>query len=132
MNAQKRLEVSLLLLRHSVFLVMFVWALDKFVNPGHGKKVFAYFYKIPNIADSALFALGAAQILLVLAFVAGFKKRLSYGLVMLFHGASTFSSYAMYAKPWDNLLFFAAWPMLAACVALYLLREQDRLFTLKS
>ena len=26
-----------------------------------------------------------------------------------------------------NLLFFAAWPMLAACLALYLLRDYDRL-----
>ena len=27
----------------------------------------------------------------------------------------------------DNLLFFAAWPMLAACFALYLLRDLDTL-----
>jgi putative oxidoreductase len=31
----------------------------------------------------------------------------------------------------DNLLFFAAWPMLAACIALYLLRDQDTLLTVK-
>lgn len=29
----------------------------------------------------------------------------------------------------DNLLFFAAWPMLAACFSLYLLRDQDTLGT---
>jgi putative oxidoreductase len=31
-----------------------------------------------------------------------------------------------------NLLFFAAWPMLAACFALYYLRESDTLGTFSS
>jgi hypothetical protein len=37
-----------------------------------------------------------------------------------------------YLNPWEpnNLLFFAAWPMLAACFSLYLLRELDTKFTL--
>ena len=43
------------------------------------------------------------------------------------HAVSTFSSYQQYINAWDNLLFFAAWPMLAACVVLYLLREADTL-----
>jgi hypothetical protein len=30
----------------------------------------------------------------------------------------------------SHLLFFAAWPMLAACAALYLLRDRDNRFTL--
>jgi hypothetical protein len=29
-----------------------------------------------------------------------------------------------------NLLFFAAWPMLAACIALFLLREHDTLLSI--
>ena len=33
----------------------------------------------------------------------------------------------MYLEPFDHLLFFAAWPMLAACFALYLLRDDDTL-----
>lgn len=42
--------------------------------------------------------------------------------VLLLHGISTLSSYRQYLDPFNNLLFFAAWPMLAACFALYLLR----------
>jgi len=34
-NIQKRLEWSLLSLRVTIFIVMFVWTLDKFVNPAH-------------------------------------------------------------------------------------------------
>ena len=61
--------------------------------------------------------------------MAGFLKRFSYGIVLLMHGVSTVSSYQQYLAPYDgaNILFFAAWPMLAACLALYLLRDDDRL-----
>jgi hypothetical protein len=33
--------------------------------------------------------------------------------------------------PFDNLLFFAAWPMLAACITLYLLRDLDTLWAMQ-
>ena len=46
------------------------------------------------------------------------------------HAGSTFSAYAQYYDVFNNLLFFAAWPMLAACAALYLLRDADTKFTL--
>jgi hypothetical protein len=36
MNAENRLPLALLLLRLSVFVVMFVWTVDKFVEPQHG------------------------------------------------------------------------------------------------
>jgi putative oxidoreductase len=67
---------------------------------------------------------------LVLAFLVGFKKRITYGLVLLLHAGSTFSSFTKYIDTFNNLLFFAAWPMLAACLALYLLRDEDTKFTL--
>jgi putative oxidoreductase len=51
-------------------------------------------------------------------------KRFTYGFVMIVQGVSTFSSWAKYTID-INLLFFAAWPMLAACIALYLLRDHD-------
>jgi hypothetical protein len=60
----------------------------------------------------------------------GFKKQFSYGAILILHSISTFSSYSNYLDPWNNLLFFAAWPMLAACFSIYLLREQDKAFSL--
>jgi len=45
------------------------------------------------------------------------------------HGISTLSSWPRYIAAFDNLLFFAAWPMLAACVALFLLRDSDTLLS---
>ena len=40
MGNEKRLRISLLLLRLGVFVVMFVWTLDKFVAPDHAARVF--------------------------------------------------------------------------------------------
>ena len=126
-DTRARLQWSLVALRLGVFIVMLVWTLDKFVNPQHASQVFAAFYGLPGLGTAALYALAVAELGLVLAFVAGWRKRWSYGLVLVLHGVSTLSSWPQYLAPWDNLLFFAAWPMLAACLALYLLRDHDRL-----
>ena len=127
-----RLAYSLLLLRLSVFIVMAMWTLDKFLNPEHTARVFEKFYLIANLSSVAAYTIGGLQALVILAFVFGIKKRLSYGLVLLMHTVSTVSSYERYFDPWtgSNLLFFAAFPMLGAIAALYLLREQDRLFSI--
>jgi len=67
-------------------------------------------------------------------FAAGIARTWSYGLVLLMHAVSTFSSWKQYLDPYTgaNLLFFAAWPMLAALVALFLLREHDTLLSVRS
>jgi len=127
MPHERRIATALLLLRLGVFLVMFMWTLDKFVNPGHAAGVFAGFYGLEGLGPPIMTALGVAELVLVLAFVAGLAKRWTYGAVAVLHGISTFSSYQQYLDPFANLLFFAAWPMLAACVALYLLRDLDTL-----
>ena len=129
----KNLPLSLLLLRLGVFIVMIMWTIDKFINPGHAAAVADKFYGMPaDLGTTLFYVIGALQLALVLAFVAGFKKRFSYGAIMLMHGVSTLSSFAIYLDPWgsSNLLFFAAWPMLAACVALYLLRDYDSMLTI--
>lgn len=125
-----RLQTSLLTLRLGVFIVMFVWTMDKFVNPGHSVVVFEKYYGLGS-SDLISYLLGTVQLLLVLAFVTGIKKRFTYGLIFLMHGGSTLSAYAKYADPFNSLLFFAAWPMWAACFTLYLLRDADVKFTIK-
>jgi putative oxidoreductase len=124
-----RLTISLLSLRIGVAIVMGIWALDKIVKPEHASRVFENFYGISGLGRGAFLSLGLAQLLLVGAFVAGISKRLTYGAVLVLHAISTFSSYQQYLDPFSNLLFFAAWPMLAACLSLYLLRDRDTLWT---
>lgn len=120
----KHLELSLLLLRIGVFIVMFAWTLDKFIAPEHAARVYESFYLIGGIGTAVMYSIGAIEMIIILAFVAGMWKRFTYGFVMIVHGVSTFSSWAKYTID-INLLFFAAWPMLAACIALYLLRDHD-------
>jgi hypothetical protein len=129
-DLKNRLQNSLFALRLGVFIVMFIWTMDKFVNPGHSVVVFEKFYGIGS-STMITYAVGALQLLLVLAFVTGIKKRFTYGLIFLMHGGSTLSAFAKYADPFNSLLFFAAWPMWAACFALYLLRDADVKFTIK-
>lgn len=129
MNSDRRISVALLLLRLSVFLVMLMWALDKFFNPGHAVEIFKSFYFIGGLSNVPIYIIGAIQLVIFLAFVAGFQKRWTYLLVLFIHSATTFSSFPLYFSPFQNLLFFAAWPMLAACFTLYYLRDFDTLYT---
>ena len=127
----KKLQLSLLFLRLSVFLVMFMWTIDKFINPGHAAKVYEKFYFIAGLESVVMYVIGAIEITLLLLFVAGYKKKVTYGVVLALHAVSTLSSFKQYLAPFDgpNLLFFAAWPMLAACFALFIMRDQDKMWS---
>ncbi|MGE3759770.1 MAG: hypothetical protein AB7H97_18530 [Pseudobdellovibrionaceae bacterium] len=129
----QRLKISLFGLRLGVFMVMLFWTLDKFVRPDHAVAVFEGFYAIPGLGEVIMKGLGGLELILIAGFLIGFKKRFTYGAILLLHGISTFSSYKQYLAPFEkvNLLFFAAWPMFAACIALYLLRDEDTMFTVK-
>lgn len=126
------LPLSLLLLRMGVALVMGIWTFDKIINPDHAGAVFKNFYGLGAVGEQALLAIGVVEALIVLAFLAGLFKTITYGAVLLMHMVSTISSWRQYLEPFDNLLFFAAWPMLAACVALFLMRDHDRLLSYSS
>ena len=132
-NQDKKLQVSLLLLRLTVFLVMFMWTIDKFINPGHAAKVYESFYYIAGLESVVMYALGSIEISILLLFLAGYKKTFTYGAVLVFHAVSTLSSFKQYLSPFEgpSLLFFAAWPMLAACITLFLLRDQDRMLSIR-
>jgi putative oxidoreductase len=132
MKAENRLPLALLLLRASVFLVMFVWTVDKFVEPQHASKIMEQFYSIGGVGNAPIYVLATLELAVILAFLFGFVKRWSYGLVLLLHAVSTLSAYKKYLTPFQppNLLFFAAIAMLAACFVLYYLRDADVLWTI--
>jgi putative oxidoreductase len=128
MSDKDRIAQSLFVLRASIFLVMLVWTLDKFINPEHAVAVFESFYGIKAAtAQSIMSFVAFGELVLIIAFVAGIKKNLTYGLVLLFNTIATISAWKMYIDPFaaPNILFWAAWPMLAACFALYMLRDMD-------
>ncbi len=133
MTQKHRLALALLMLRVGIFVVMLMWTLDKFVRPDHAAGVFSTFYGVSGLDAMGAYGLGALELVLLLAFLAGIARRWSYGIVLALHAVSTLSSWSQYLRPFEgaNLLFFAAWPMLAACAALYLLRDLD-VYTLRT
>ena len=96
MNDRDRVATVLLPLRLGVFLVMLMWTLDKFINADHAARMFENFYSVGGLEQTAFLAIGVAELALILAFVAGYQKRVSYGLVLLLHSVSTLSSYRQY------------------------------------
>jgi hypothetical protein len=126
-NQKQKLELSLVLLRLSVFLVMLMWTLDKLVNPDHAAKVYEKFYFLSGLGHELMYTFAVVELIVLLLFVCGLYKKYSYGTVLVFHAISTLSSFKQYLSPYEagNLLFFTAWPMLAACIALFLLKDHD-------
>jgi putative oxidoreductase len=125
----RRIATALLVLRLTIFFVMLIWTIDKFVRPAHAASVYEHFYFLGGFSPTIIYALGGAELLFLIGFVIGVAPRLTYGLVLLLHGVSTFSAFRQYFHPFEgpNILFFAAWPMLGACFALYYLRDLDTL-----
>lgn len=111
---------------------MLMWTLDKIINPAHADKVFEYFYGFEGLTSSVFILVAILELILLLAFLAGLWRKWTYGEVLLFHSVSTFSAFNQYFYPFNNLLLFAAWLMLAACIALFWLRDWDNLFTIST
>lgn len=81
----RRLQWPLRFLRVTVFVVMLMWMLDKFVHPDHAAKVFEHFYFIGGLGAVVMRIIGAIEPLVIFTFVAGLAKRWSYGLVLALH-----------------------------------------------
>ena len=126
-SARTKLSISLLLLRLGIASVMVVWTVDKILRPEHAAKVFEKYYMFAGLSETMSYALGAAQALVVIAFIIGLFRTWSYGLILLMHTVSVASSWKQYLAPYENLniLFYAALPMLSACIALWMLRRFD-------
>ncbi len=133
MKTADRIPIALLALRLGVFAVFFVWTIDKLLRPEHAASVFERYYYLAGLGRPAAYLIGSVEMLLILAFVLGLAKRFTYGAVLILHAISTVAAMGKYLTPFEanNLLFFAAWPMLAACFALYVLRDADRLWTFR-
>jgi putative oxidoreductase len=130
LDDRDRVGVALLVLRFTVFLVMLIWTIDKFVRPAHAISVYEHFYFLRGLGPAIIYLIGVAELVLLLGFVIGFAPQLTYGIVLLLHAVSTFSSFRQYFHPFEgpNILFFAAWPMLGACFALYYLRDLETMW----
>lgn len=133
MAQERRLRIGLAVTRVSLAMFFLVWAVEKLVKPESTQEIFESFYSL-QIPVAASYAIGALQVLLILAFLAGLFKTLSYGLPLIMHAISTVSSYQQLLAPYEasNHLFWAGVPVLGALIALFLLRDSDQLLTIKT
>jgi putative oxidoreductase len=72
--------------------------------------------------------IGIVQVIILIAFLLGYWRGISYLLIFLMHGGSTLASWRVYAALYGesgNLLFWAAIPVLAAMWVQYALRRHD-------
>src|SRR2546423_3318506 len=127
-----RVGMALLPLRVTVFVVMLIWTIDKFVRPAHAVSVYEHFYFVGGLGPAIIYIVGIVELIILVGFLLGIARGFTYGAVLVFHALSTLSPFRQYLHPFEgsNILFFAAWPMLGACFALFYLRDSDTLWTL--
>lgn len=126
------LEIALLILRLSLAAFLLVWVADKFINPKHSVAVLAGFYALKDASPQIVLGLGVAQLILVLAFAAGVLRFWTYGAVLVMHAITVGVSSWKIIPPFGpaaNILFWAGIPVLAAMLALFLLRDRDRMLS---
>ena len=130
MQSDRNLELSLFLIRISVAVFMLIWVVDKIVNVKHPQGVLLTYYGLKDISPQILAGVGFVQVLILLAFAAGAFKPWTYGAVFLMHGTSTIAGWSRMIPPYGpqaSMTFWAAVPVLAAILALILLRDRDRM-----
>ena len=123
-------ERVLPVLRIGMFLFMLVWTLEKLIEPQAYQGIFLNFYGL-DLGVAPVYAIGAVQLLVLLAFVSGTFKTATYGLVLAMNVISLLVSYRQILDPYDgvNQLFVASIPIAAASLVLFLLREHDTWLT---
>ncbi len=123
--------LSLLALRASLGLLMVVWGADKLANPAHGLRVAEKFY-FGLFGTAALMpVLGALQIALGLAVVAGVLRRLTYPALLAVTGLTLVGVWRSVLDPWGwvlegtNALFFPSIIVLAGALVVHAFRDAD-------
>ena len=106
----------------------------KFHHPEWQRNIFEGAYNISffTVTDNLSYFLGTIQIIIVLAFVSGFMRTWTYGLMMLMSAAGvigSLGSYMVYYNYPKNLMLTSI-PTLGALIALFILRDMDNLFSL--
>lgn len=127
-----RLRFGLALLRITTGLFFLAWSIDKIVNSEHTLRVFEKFYMTPISGEVSL-ALGIVQTAIVLAFMAGLWKKWTTLALLAMHTVSVGSTWAHLIAPYaggPGLVFWAAVPVWAGLLLLWLMREDDTLLSI--
>ena len=132
MTDERKLQISLAIIRISTAIFFLVWSLRKLIQPESTQKIFSSFYFM-QISPEISYVVGAMQTLIILLFMVGLFKTWTYGGLLGMHAVSVLSTYQKLLSPYEspNTLFWAAVPALGGLIALFLLRDRDQWLTLK-
>lgn len=125
-TSDRSLALSLAALRLSAGTFLMVWAVEKVVAPDVARHVSENFY-FTSPSDTALMISGLVQGAIVLAFMLGVWKTLTYGVVLAMHTFGALASLPRLVDPFTlpNHLFWAAVPVVALFAVLFALRHRD-------
>jgi len=122
-----QLRLPLFLTRLSIFYFLLPWQLMRFTNPESASGIAKKYYHVGGLNETAGLVIGIFWMALLIAFLTGFKKTISYGLVFVLHTGAillALPSYIIKSGAY-NQLFLAAIPAAAAMGLLWLLRKED-------
>lgn len=132
--AERNLRLPLFLTRLSIFYFMLPWQVMRFGKADSIKGIANKYYKISSMPDMLVTATGVFMMALMIAFLIGFKKKISYGLMFLIHAIGTLMTVPalipFLGLEGYNQLFLAAIPTAFAMLLLYCLRDEDTMFSL--
>jgi len=127
----RRIPLALAILRVSLGGFLLLWGVEKLLIPEATVAIWEHFY-FTNIAASLPYVIGVVEILFAVWFLLGWRRRLVYGIGMALHGITVLATWKQLIDPWgliwgrNNHLFLAGVPVLAAFIAVYVLRDLDR------
>ena len=133
MTETKFLKPALFATRLSIFYFLLPWQLKRFTDPEGIDKIASTHYHLPGWSGALATLTGVFWIVLLIAFVTGFKKTISYGLVFLLHTGAIILSMQAYVFGLKSfiLIFIAAIPAAAAMGLLWVLRKEDTLLSIQ-
>ena len=126
------LRLPLFLTRLSIAVFLLPWILMRFQNEGASAKGISKKYYLFEQPDILTTLIGVGWLILLAAFLVGFKKKITYLLVFLIHGLGTMFSLRFMIPGTENFVptFMAALPTLMAMYLLWTLRKEDTLLSL--
>ena len=130
MTDERKLQISLAVIRISTAMFFLDWSLRKIIQPESTQKIFSMFYMM-EVSPIFSYGIGVLQTLFVIAFLVGLFKTWTYGAILGMHIVSVLSTYKQLFNPYEspNTLFWAAVPALGGLIALFLLRDKDEFLT---
>ena len=123
----ENLSRALLVLRIGLGVFLLQWGIEKFVVPQNTPGIWGHFYGL-KVPEALAYLFGVVEIALAVCLFLGRFKTMTYGAAMGLHAVSVIVSWRQLLDPWGdpaNHLFIAGVPVLAAFVALFLLRDLD-------